>query len=182
MATAIIWPHDEEQMDDNGLPEIYQQWAHLTSLDRIQQLPKHTRFDHKIDLQEGTKAPWGPMYPMSEPELKALRIWLDRMVAEGKIDRSKSSAGAPILLVLKPNGEYRLCVDYRGLNKVTIKNRYPIPLMSELKERLNKAKIFTKLDLKNGYYLIRMAKGHEAKTAFRTRFGLYEWKVMPFGL
>ena len=104
------------------------------------------------------------------------------MVAEGKIQRSKSVAGAPILLVRKANGEFRLCIDYRGLNKITLKNRYPIPLMSELKERLNKAKIFTKLDLKNGYYLIRMAKGDEPKTAFRTRFGLYEWKVMPFGL
>ena len=80
------------------------------------------------------------------------------MVAEGKIQRSKSAARAPILLDRKANGEFRLCVDYRGLNKVTLKNRYPIPLLSELKERLNRAKIFTKLDLKNGYYLIRMAK------------------------
>ena len=104
------------------------------------------------------------------------------MVAEGKIQRSKSAAGAPILLVRKANGEFRLCVDYRGLNKVTLKNRYPIPLMSKLKERLNRAKIFTKLDLKNGYYLIHMAKGDEPKTAFRMRVGSYEWKVMPFGL
>ena len=73
-------------------------------------------------------------------------------------------------------------MDYRGLNKVTLKNRYLIPLMSELKECLNTVKIFTKLDLKNGYYLIRKAKGDEPKTAFRMRFGLYEWKVMPFGL
>ena len=80
------------------------------------------------------------------------------------------------------NSEFRLCVDYRGLNKVTLKNRYPIPLMSELKEHLNRAKIFTKLDLKNSYYLIRIAKGDEPKTAFRTRFGLYKWKVMLFGL
>ena len=104
------------------------------------------------------------------------------MVAEGKIQRSKSASGAPILLVRKANGECRLCVDYRGLNKVTLKNRYPILLMSELQERLNRAKIFTKLDLKNGYYPICMAKGDKPKTAFRTRFALYEWKVMPFGL
>ena len=104
------------------------------------------------------------------------------MVAEEKIQRSKSAASALILLVRKVNGEFRLCVDYRGLNKVTLKNRYPIPLISELKECLNRAKVFTKLDLKNGYYLICMAKGDEPKTAFRMRFGLYEWKVMPFGL
>ena len=78
------------------------------------------------------------------------------------------------------NGKFRLYVDYRGLNKVTLKNRYPIPLIFELKERLNKAKIFTKLDLKNGYYLIYMAKGDEPKIAVRTRVGLYEWKVMSF--
>ena len=104
------------------------------------------------------------------------------MVAKGKIQRSISAAGAPILLVRKANGEFRLYVDYRGLNKVTLKNRYPIPLMSELKERSNRVKIFTKLDLKNSYYLIHMAKGKEPKTVFRTRFGLYEWKVMPFRL
>ena len=97
------------------------------------------------------------------------------MVAEGKIQRLKSAARAPILLVRKANGKFRLCVDYRGLNKVTLKkNRYPNSLMSELKKRLNRAKIFTKLDLKNGYYLIRMAKGDEPKTAFNMIFGLYE--------
>ena len=125
---------------------------------------------------------WGLLYPLTEQELKVLWEWLDQMVAEQKIQRSKSAVGALIVLVRKANGEFRLCVDYRGLNKVTLKNRYPIPLMFELKERLNRAKIFTKLDLKNSYYLIRMAKGDEPKTAFYTRFGLYEWKVMPFGL
>ena len=104
------------------------------------------------------------------------------MAAEGKIQWSKLAARAPILLVSKANGEFRLCVDYKGLNKVTLKNRYPIPLNSELKERLNRAKIFIKLDLKNGYYLICMSKGDEPKTAFQTSFGLYKWKVMPFGL
>ena len=104
------------------------------------------------------------------------------MVVEGKIQRSKSAARAPILLVRKANGEFRLCVDYRGLNKVALKNRYPIPLMSEFKECLNRVKIFTKLDLKNGYYLIRIAKGGESKIALHMRFGLYEWKIILFGL
>ena len=104
------------------------------------------------------------------------------MAAEGKIQRSKSAARAPILLVRKANSKFRLWVAYRGLNNVTLKNRYPIPLISELKECLNRAKIFTKLDLKNSYYLIHMAKSDEPKTAFHMRFGLYEWKVMLFGL
>jgi hypothetical protein len=76
----------------------------------------------------------------------------------------------------------RLCVDYRGLNKVTIKDRTPLPLMTELRERLAKATIFTLLDLKNGYNLIRIKEGDEWKTAFRTRYGLFEYTVMPFGL
>jgi len=84
--------------------------------------------------------------------------------------------------VPKPDGTLRLCVDYRGLNKITLKSKYPLPLMSELRSRLGKATIFTKLNLKNGYYLIRMAEGEEWKTAFKSRYGFYEYTVMPFGL
>ena len=83
---------------------------------------------------EEAEALWGPLYGMSEQELRGLREWLDRQVAAGKIVKSSSSAGAPILLVGKPNGSFRLCVDYRALNKVTVKNRYPLPLMTELRE------------------------------------------------
>ena len=103
-------------------------------------------------------------------------------MAAGKITKSNSSVGAPILLVKKPDGSFRLCVDYHALNKVTVKNRYLLPLMTERRERLNTAKVFTKLDLKNGYHLVRMAEEDEEKTAFYTRFGLYHWRVMPFGL
>ena len=95
---------------------------------------------------------------------------------------SKSPAGAPILFVPKLDGKLRLCVDYRQLNKLTILNKYPLPLMTELRERVAGATIFTKLDLKDGYHLIRIRKGDEWKTTFRTRYGHYEYKVMPFGL
>jgi len=104
------------------------------------------------------------------------------MLAEGEIVHSKSPAGAPILFVLKPDGRLRLCVDYRQLNKLTILNKYPLPLMTELRETVACATIFTKLDLKDGYHLIRLKKGDEWKTGFRTRYGHYEYKVMPFGL
>ena len=103
-------------------------------------------------------------------------------MAASKITKSNSSGGASILLVKKPDGSFLLCVDYHALNKVTVKNRYPLPLMTELRERLNTAKVFTKLDRKNGYHLVRMAEEDEEKTAFRTRFGLYHWRVIPFGL
>lgn len=93
-----------------------------------------------------------------------------------------SATTAPILFISKADGTLRICVDYRGLKKVTIKDKYPLPLLSELRDRLNKAKVFTKLDLKNGYNLLHIAKGDEWKTAFRTGYGFYEYNVMPFRL
>ena len=104
------------------------------------------------------------------------------MLPRGKIVHSKSPAGAPILFVPIPVGKLRLCVDYRQLNKLTILNKYPLPLMTELGERVAGATVFIKLDLKDGYHLIRIWKGEQWKTAFRTRYGPYEYKVRPFGL
>jgi hypothetical protein len=121
----------------------------------------------------GTTAPFGLIYPLSEKELLALREYLTPNLETGKVRRSSSSAGAPIIFVPKKDGSLRLCVDYRGLNKVTIKDRTPLPLMTELRERLAKAKWFTLLDLKNGYNPIRIKEGDEWKTAFRTRYGLF---------
>jgi len=105
------------------------------------------------------------------------------MLRTGKIQRSTSPAGSPILFVLKPYGrELQLCVDYRALNHITIPNRYPLPLMQELQDRVQGAKWFTKMDLKNGFNLIRIQEGDEWKTAFWTRYGLYEFQVMLSGL
>ena len=113
------------------------------------------------------------MYGISEQELRGLCDWLDKQVPAGKITKLYSLAEAPILIVKKPDCSFRLCVDYHALNKVTVKNRFPLPLMTELRERLNIAKVFAKLDLENGYHLVRMAEEDEEKKAFRTRFGLY---------
>jgi len=142
-----------------------------------------TMAEGKIELKEGATAPWGPIYPLSEEELRTLREWLKEMERTGKIKRSTSPAGSPILFVPKTKGRgLRLCVDYRGLNAVTIPNRYPLPLMQELQDRVRGAQWFTKMDLKNGFNLIRIRAGDEWKTAFRTRYGLFEFQVMPFGL
>ncbi|KAH0602269.1 uncharacterized protein H6S33_009843, partial [Morchella sextelata] len=134
-------------------------------------LPPHRSYDHAIDLEPGKQPPWGPVYSLSEVELKVLREYLDKMLRLGKIRPSKSPAGAPILFVKKKDGSLRLCVDYRGLNRVSIKNRYPLPLMDELRDRVAGAVIFSKIDLKEGYNLIRIKDGDEWKTAFRTRYG-----------
>ena len=146
-------------------------------------LPQHHPYDCKIELKEGATAPWGPIYPLSEVELKTLREWLKEMERTGKIKRSTSPAGSPILFVRKPHGRgLHLCVDYRLLNQITISNRYPLLLMQELQDRVQGAQWFTKMDLKNGFHLLRMRKGDEWKTAFRTRYGLFEFQVMLFGL
>jgi len=165
------------------VPEEFREYLGVMGKELADTLPEHRPYDCKIDLKEGETAPWGPIYPLSETELQALREWLKEMEKTGKIQRSTSSAGSPILFVPKPNGKgLRLCLDYRGLNKITIPNRYPLPLMQELQDRVQGAQYFTKMDLKNGFNLIRIRAGDEWKTAFRTRYGLYEFNVMPFGL
>jgi len=113
-------------------------------------LPAHRPYDCKIELKKGETAPWGPIYPLSENELQTLREWLKEMLRTGKIWRSTSPAGSPILFVPKPNGRgLCLCLDYRALKRITIPNRYPLPLMQELQDRVQGARGFTKLDLKN---------------------------------
>jgi len=168
---------------EGQVPPEFQQFLGIMSKEAAEALPKHRPYDCKIDLQEGSTPLWGPIYPLSETELQTLREWLKEMEKTGKIQRSTSPAGSPILFVPKPSGRgLRLCVDYRGVHKITIPNRYPLPLMQELQDRVQGAQWFTKLDLKNGFNLIRIRKGDEWKTAFRTRYGLFEFNVMPFGL
>jgi hypothetical protein len=165
------------------VPPEFRQFVDIMGKEAADALPAHAPYDMKIELKEGESAPWGPIYPLSELELETLREWLKEMLRTGKIRRSTSPAGSPILFVPKPNGRgLRLCVDYRGINRVTIPNRYPLPLMQELQDRTQGAQFFTKMDLKNGFHLIRIREGDEWKTAFRTRYGLYEFMVMPFGL
>lgn len=145
-------------------------------------LPSHKETDHSIDLIPNTTPPHGPIYPLSQGELKELRGYLEDSLAKKRIRPSKSPAGAPILFVPKKDGTLRLCVDYRGLNKITEKNRYALPLISEILDRCQGAKFFSKIDIKDAYYRIRIKEGDEWKTAFRTRYGHYEYLVMPFGL
>jgi hypothetical protein len=98
------------------------------------------------------------------------------------IQPSKSAFGAPILFVRKKNGKLRMCVDYRALNKLSIRDRYPLPRIDSLLDQLSGACYFSKLDLQSGYHQTRIAPEDVPKTAFRTRYGQYEWRVLPFGL
>ncbi|CAH9095580.1 unnamed protein product [Cuscuta europaea] len=145
-------------------------------------LPPRREVGHKIELEPGAKPPAMAPYRMSPSELEELRRQLDELLGTGKMRPSKAPYGAPVLFQKKHDGTLRMCVDYRALNKVTIKNRYPIPLIADLFDRLGGAKIYTKMDLQKGYYQVRIAEGDEPKTACVTRYGSFEWLVMPFGL
>jgi hypothetical protein len=131
---------------------------------------------------DGNKPPFGPLYNLSVKELKVLRTYLDAALAKEWIRRSISPTGAPVLFTPKKDGTLRLYIDYRGLNKITIKDRCPLPLISKTLDRLVGAAYYTKLDLKDTYYRIRIKAGDEWKTAFRTRYGHFEYLVIPFRL
>ncbi|XP_061485300.1 uncharacterized protein LOC133385725, partial [Rhineura floridana] len=165
-----------------ALPEQYREFADVFGKQEADQLPPHRPYDCPIDLLPGAKIPVGRLYSLSEPELAALREFLDKNLRRGFIRPSTSPAAAPVPFVKKKCGELRLCNDYRALNQITVRNRYPLPLIPELLERLRGARIFTKLDLRGAYNLVRMREGDEWKTAFRTRYGHFEYTVMPFGL
>lgn len=177
---------NKKKLDEGGIkalvPEEYHEFLPLFSEAAAAQLPPHRKYDHKIPLKEGFEPPFGALYSMSRQELEAVKEWLEENLSKGFIRHSESPAGAPILFVRKADGSLRLCVDYRGLNEGTIKNRYPLPLVQETLARLAKAKYYTALDIRGAYNLVRMAEGEEWKTAFRTRYGLFESLVMPFGL
>ncbi|KAI3453949.1 hypothetical protein Pfo_010612 [Paulownia fortunei] len=145
-------------------------------------LPPRREVDHKIELESGTKPPAMAPYRMAPPKLEELRRQLTELLDTGRIRPSKAPYGAPVLFQKKHDGSVRMCVDYRTLNKVTIKNRYPIPLIADLFDRLGGAKIYTKMDLQKGYYQVQIAEGDDPKTACITRYGSFEWLVMPFGL
>ena len=150
--------------------------------DLPQGLPPSREVDHKIELLPGSSPPSRPTFRLSAPELEELKKQLAELVAHGFIQPSKSPFGAPILFVKKKDGAMRMCVDYRALNNITIKNAYPLPRVDELFDRLQGAKYFSKIDLRSGYHQIRIVPEDVPKTAFRTRYGHFEFLVLPFGL
>ena len=175
-------PIAESSEKSSVLSEKYKEYRDVFEKKNADTLPQHRPYDCGIDLQEGTQPPFGPIYSLSQNELAALREYLDENLAKNFIQHSKSPTGAPILFVKKKDGSLRMCRDYRGLNKITIKNRYPLPLISGLFDQLSQAKIYTKIDLRGAYNLVRIKAGDEWKTAFRTRYRHFQYNVMPFGL
>jgi hypothetical protein len=172
----------QEAREEAGIPPEYEDLKEVLSKTKAQAVAKHGSHDLTIDLVEGKEPPWGPIYNLSAKELETLRDYLDENLTQNWIRPSTSSADAPVFFVPKKDESLRLCVDYRGLNQITRKNRYPLPLISEAIDRLSGVKFSTKLDIRNAYHWVRVAEGKEWKTAFRTRYGHYEYTVMPFSL
>jgi hypothetical protein len=130
----------------------------------------------------GTTSVSKSLYRMSTPEMKELQLQLEEILKKGYIHPSVSPWGAPVLFVKKKDGMLRLCIDFWQLNKVTVKNNYPLPRIDDLFDQLKDVKIFSKIDLRSGYHQVRIKDEDINKTSFRTRYGHYEFMVVSFGL
>ncbi len=137
---------------------------------------------HTIPLEDGHKPPVRPIYRLSPLEFEELKRQIKELLALGFIEPSTSPFGAPVLFVQKKDGSLRMCVDYRALNKITVKNKYPLPRIDDLLDRLNGCSHFSSIDLRSGYYQLRISPEDVPKTAFRTPIGHYQFKVLCFGL
>ncbi len=151
----------DEHGDLSNVPSEYLDLKGVFSKSQAASLPPHHPYDCAIDLLPGTSPPKGRLYSLSTPEREAMEKYISDSLATKIIRPSFSPAGAGFFFVEKKDGSLRPCIDYRGLNSITVKNTYPLPLMSSAFERLQGALFFTKLDLHNAYHLVRMREGDE---------------------
>ena len=134
------------------VPKAYHDYLDVFSELQANVLPPHRKYDLDIPLQPNSAPPWGPIYGLSAPELAVMKRYVTAYLANGFIRPSKSPAAALVMFVKRPDGKLRLVVEYRGLNIVTVTNRFPLPLILEMLDRLHLAKVFTKIDLRNAYH------------------------------
>ncbi|MBW0486734.1 hypothetical protein O181_026449, partial [Austropuccinia psidii MF-1] len=179
------WDEEEEPEEIETVlkvvPPAYYQYLNSFSKVKEEKLSPHRACDHHIEL-EGLLPPIGVIYSLSNQELETLQAYISENVEKGFIRPSSSSTGAPVLFVKKKDGGLHLCVDYRKLNAVTRKNKYPVAPMNQLLTVFNSSTIFSKIELRGAYNLLIIKEGDEHLTAFRTKYGSYEYLVMPFGL
>ncbi|KAG7669555.1 hypothetical protein KSW81_007707 [Nannochloris sp. 'desiccata'] len=187
---------DEEEFDEDGdlIPRLTTDedpWANIHEtyekeyfdvFDLRTFFPPERNVQHEIPLEPGHMPPCQRPYRISPREMEELQKQIREMIDAGIIQPSSSPYAAPVIFVPKQDGTLRMCVDYRALNKITIKDKFPLPKMDELLNCLEGARYFSKIDLKSAYYQVRVKEEDIPKTAFNTRYGHYEFRVMPFGL
>jgi len=176
-------PSEVERLLDERLPPYLQAYRDVFSKIKADELPPHREgADHDIQLEGGNTLAPSPLYSMSIEHLKLMKEYLEEHLKKGFIVPSGAPFASPVLFAKKPGGGWRFCVDYRKLNAITKKDRYPIPLIEETLARLSRARIFTKLDVRHAFNRIRLKESIEDLTTFRTRYGSYKYRVLPFGL
>lgn len=168
-------------VSDDRLAKLLKKFADVFSDDLPKELPPERDFVHHIDTGDANPVNTNA-YPLSHEKLEELRKQVKDLLDRGLIQVSSSPWGFPVVFVKKPGGEWRMCIDYRGLNELTAKNGYPIPRIQDLLDIVGQAQYVSKIDLVAGYWQVRMAGDSIQKTAFNTIWGKYEWRAMPFGL
>uniref|UniRef100_A0A3P9IIW0 Gypsy retrotransposon integrase-like protein 1 n=1 Tax=Oryzias latipes TaxID=8090 RepID=A0A3P9IIW0_ORYLA len=171
-----------ENIDLTSVPSCYHDFRAVFSKSKANSLPPHRPYDCAIELLQGATLPKGHLFNLSGPEKAAMESYIHEALSSGHIRPSSSPVGAGFFFVEKKDKTLRPCIDYRELNQITIKDKYSLPLISSVFDSVQGAQIFSKLDLRNAYHLVRMKEGDEWKTAFNTPLGHYEYLVMPFGL
>ena len=177
---AVILDSKRGQVDVEKIP-VVREFPDVFP-EELPGIPHEREVDLAIEIVPGTIPMSRAPYRMAPTELKELKSQLQELLDKGFIRPSVSPWGAPVLFVKKKDGTLQMCIDYRQINKVSVKNKYPLPRIKDLFDQLKGAGVFSKIDLRSGYYQLRVKDEDVPKTAFRTRYGHYEFLVMPFGL
>jgi hypothetical protein len=179
---ALISIQDMQHSLPPVVANILHEYSDVFPCEIPEGLPPIRGIEHQIDLIPGASLPNRAPYRTNPEETKEIQRQVQELLDKGYVRESLSPCVVLIILVHKKDGKWRMCVDCRAINNITIRYRHPIPHLDDMIDELSGAIVFSKVDLRSGYHQIRMKLGDEWKTACKTKFGLYEWFVMPFGL